>query len=137
MDAEALLLKQLLGLLIPICGIVGGVAVALLWLGTEHKRRSQLLEQSHRERMLAIERGLPVPPLPQELFDPEDRVDPLDVRSRALRRGLTFVLGGLAVSAALALNRDLDTAAWGLIPIAIGLANLIFVRIGPKVGGPS
>ncbi|MBQ0960236.1 hypothetical protein KAK06_14875 [Ideonella sp. 4Y11] len=136
MDAEALLLKQLLGLLIPICGIVGGVAVALLWLGTEHKRRSQLLEQSHRERMLAIERGLPVPPLPQELFDPEDRVDPLDVRSRALRRGLTFVLGGLAVSAALAINRDIDTAAWGLIPIAIGIANLIFVRLGPTMAKP-
>lgn len=132
MDADGLLLKQLLGLLIPICGIVGGVAVALLWLATEHKRRSQLLEQSHRERMSAIERGVDVPPLPPELFEPEDRADNLDARARSLRRGLTYLLGGLAVAGALAVNRDIESAAWGLVPAAIGLAHLIFARIGPK-----
>lgn len=135
MDADALILKQLLGLLIPICGIVGGVTVAVIWLATDYKRRAQLVELHHRERLAAIERGVDVPPLPPELFDRGDRFDPTDARGRSLRRGLVFLFGGLAVSAALAINRDTDTAAWGLIPIAIGVANLIFARIGPKAGG--
>jgi len=133
MDADALLLKQLLGLLIPICGIVGGIAVALFWLASDHKRRSQLVELHHKERLAAIERGVDVPPLPPELFGNGQRLDPLDSRTRSLRRGLVFLLGGLAVSAALAINRDTDTAAWGLVPIAIGIANLIFARIGSKL----
>lgn len=137
MDADAVILKQLLGLMIPICGILGGVAVAIIWLATDYKRRAQLVELHHKERLAAIERGVDVPPLPPELFDREDRIDPLDARSRALRRGLTFLLVGLAVAAALAINRDNESAAWGLIPIAIGVANLIFARIGPKTDGPA
>lgn len=132
MDAEALLLKQLLGLMIPIAGIVGGVAVAIIWLATDYKRRAQLVELHHKERLAAIERGIDVPPLPPELFDRDDRIDPLDARSRALRRGLTYLLVGLAVAAALAINRDHESAAWGLIPIAMGIANLVFARIGPQ-----
>lgn len=136
MNTDPVLIKQILGLLIPIAGIVGGIAVAIVWLATDYKRRSQLVELHHRERLAAIERGIDVPPLPPELFDREDRIDPLDARSRALRRGLTFLLVGLAVAAALAINRDTDSAAWGLIPIAIGVANLIFSRIGPQSDQP-
>lgn len=126
-------LKQILPLLIPIIAIVGGIAVALLVMVLDYKKKAQLLELHHKERLAALERGLELPPLPGEFFDNAGgrgrdggRSDP----QRALRRGLVFVLGGLAVSAALVINRDLDSAAWGLVPIAVGVAYLLSSRLG-------
>jgi hypothetical protein len=90
----------------------------------------------HRERMLAIERGMEVPPLPPHVFSDFDHkaaVEFAEVASRAgylirspLRRALVWILGGIALLVALYLNYGPTTAAWALIPIAMGLANLGF-----------
>jgi len=45
---------------------------------------------------------------------------------------LILLLLGLAIATALILNGDSSSAAWGLIPIAIGLAQLIFYSIGRR-----
>ena len=50
--------------LIPITAIVMGIGIGMLGLWTDHKRKSQLLEQTHRERMAAIEKGIELPPMP-------------------------------------------------------------------------
>ena len=56
-----------IGVFIPIIAIVMGVGAGIVAIWSEHKRKAQLLEQNHRERMQAIEKGLELPPLPANL----------------------------------------------------------------------
>ena len=56
-----------IGVFIPIVAIVMGIGIGMLSIWSEHKRKSQLLEQNHRERMHAIEKGIELPPLPPNL----------------------------------------------------------------------
>ena len=56
-----------IGVFIPIVAIVMGIGIGMLAIWSEHKRKAQLLEQNHRERMQAIEKGLELPPLPANL----------------------------------------------------------------------
>jgi hypothetical protein len=118
-------LRYMFFVMIPIVAIIMGVGVAMLGVWTDYKRKSEMFEMHHKERLLAIERGMEVPPLPMEFFrgasgnlvgSPNDR----------LRYGLIWLLVGLALMIALALNRSLESAAWGLLPVAVGLANLIY-----------
>lgn len=133
MSAEALALKQILPLLIPIVAILGGVLVVMLMIAIDYKKKAQWLDMHHKERLMAIERGVEGPLLPPEFFGTVLGRFPAaaaqDLRTRSLRHGLLFLLIGLALSAALAINQDIDSAAWGLIPMAIGVANLLFVRL--------
>ena len=79
---------------------------------------------------MAIERGMEVPPLPVEFFLERGKSETsLDSN---LRWGLILLLLGLAIATALILNGDSSSAAWSLIPIAIGLAQLIFYCIGRR-----
>lgn len=128
-------LKHILPLLIPIVAIVMGIGIGMLALVIDYKRKRELFELHHKERMLAIERGIDVPPLPAELFH-GGRQAGLGVPAAQMHRGLVWLLVGLAVMAALALNRDLEAAAWGLIPVAVGVANLIAYALGQR-GAPT
>ena len=56
-----------IGVFIPIVAIVMGIGIGMLAIWSEHKRKAQLLEQKHRERMQAIEKGIELPPLPPNL----------------------------------------------------------------------
>ena len=51
----------------PIVAIVMGIGIGMQAIWTEHKRKAQILEQNHRERMHAIEKGIELPPLPAHL----------------------------------------------------------------------
>jgi Domain of unknown function (DUF6249) len=136
MPSDVLILKQLLPLLIPIVAILGGVLVVIVVIAIDYKRKAQWLELHHKERLLAIERGVNGPELPAEFFGIGQgrggRLPDQDLRTRSMRQGLLFLFVGIALSAALAINRDLDSAAWGLIPMAIGAANLVFARLADK-----
>ena len=57
-----------IGVFIPIVAIVMGIGIGMLAIWSEHRRKAQLLEQNHRERMHAIEKGLELPPLPAGLI---------------------------------------------------------------------
>lgn len=115
-------LKQIFALMIPIVAIVMGIGIGMLYIWTNYLRKREMFELHHKERLSAIERGMEVPALPPEFFDAEDR-DSKPVNS--LRRGLILLLVGLAIGFALYLNRGMESAAWGLIPAAVGLAYLI------------
>ena len=121
-------LRYMFLVLIPIVAIVMGVGFFMLGIWTDYKRKSEMFEMHHKERLLAIERGMEVPPLPVEFFrgasgnlagSPNDR----------LRHGLIWLLVGVALIIALVLNRDFQSAAWGLVPVAVGLAYLIYYAI--------
>jgi uncharacterized membrane protein len=121
-------LRHILPLLIPIVAIVMGIGIAMLALYIDYRKKREIFELHHKERMFAIERGMEVPPLPPQLLSGASAREARSLSGPAdyLRRGLLWLLVGLAVSAALAINRDIDSAAWGLIPVAVGLAYLIF-----------
>jgi len=119
-------LRHIFPLLIPIVAIVMGIGVGMLALWVDYSKKREIFELHHKERMLAIERGMEVPPLPEGLFGNRQCDARRAGRADYLRRGLLWLLVGLAIATALAVNRDIQAAAWGLIPIAVGLAYLIF-----------
>ncbi len=108
---------ELLALFIPIIMIVLGVAIAITWIVTAHRQKVQRIEMRHKERMAALEKGLE---LPAEPVEPE-----VVKKSGGLRSGLSGLLVGVVLYLALCAVADDDVALFGLIPAAIGLANLI------------
>ena len=114
----------LMALFIPLFGIVFGVAVAIVAIIAGHREKAQRVELRHKERLAAMEKGLEPPP---ELED-------LDIggkrsRSGSLRSGLIGLGVGIVLYFALDRVAGDDVALFGLIPAAIGLANLIFYFI--------
>ena len=135
--------RHILPFFIPLVAIIMGIGVAMLALWLDHQKKIHLFELHHKERLMAIERGMELPPLPAEFFQGQGKPESSLVSN--LRWGLIWLFLGMAIAAAMILNGDSSRAAWGLIPIAIGLAQLIFYSIGrrqaPGVdaleGGPS
>lgn len=111
-----------LAVLIPIVAIAMGIGLAMLSVWTDYRRKRELFELHHKERMLAIERGMEVPPLPPDFFRSEDDDG---TPANPFRRGLTWLLVGIALTVALGVSVSLKTAVWGLVPVAVGLAGLI------------
>jgi hypothetical protein len=108
---------ELLALFIPIITIVLGVAIAIVWIVTAHRQKVQRFEMRHRERMAAIDKGLDLP---------ADPVEPETVKKTGgLRSGLAGLLVGIVLYLALRAVADEDVALFGLIPAAIGLANMV------------
>ena len=115
---------------IPIVAIVFGLSLAMLRSWLDYKKKKEVFELHHRERMAAIEKGLEVPALPAELF--ANTMTPGKPRD-PLRSGLIWTLVGAAISTAVYLE-DKDHWAWGLVPAAIGVANLLYYAITRKTG---
>jgi hypothetical protein len=116
---------QVLVFFVPITAIVMGVGIGMLGLWLDYRKKREIFELHHKERMAAIEKGMEVPPLPAELFrDYRRRRTPADY----LRRGLIWLLIGIAIVIALLATPDAGPKAayWGLVPAAFGLAQLIF-----------
>lgn len=123
-------LKHFLPFAIPLISIIMGIGIAMLALWLDHQKKTHIFELHHKERMLAIERGLDVPPLPPELF--QNTRSPAYSADAKLALGLTLVLVGLAVGVALTVNFGWDVATWALIPLAIGAAQLAVYAFSSK-----
>jgi uncharacterized Tic20 family protein len=119
--------EGVIGALIPIVGTIFGISLAALVVWANHRRRSQFLDQAHRERMTALEKGVALPELSTELVS-----SLLNGRrfqhtvAGATRSGVMLVAVGLVLTFALARVADEDVALFGLLPAAVGLANLLF-----------
>jgi len=119
-DADHVTLAEAL---VPITAIVMGIGIAMLGVWFDYRKKSAIAAQVHRERLAAIEKGMEPPPLPPELFQRRGRTG-----SDFLRRGLVWLFIGIAVVVATLLENH--PGAWyGLIPAAIGAANLILYFI--------
>ena len=119
---------DVVGVFIPIVAIVFGIGMGMLGTWTEHKRRSQLLEQAHRERLVALEKGQPLPELPAHLVVGKrgDDGNPRNAPLRAMRFGLMMLGIGVVLFLALPRVADEDIGLFGLIPAVIGVANLVY-----------
>jgi len=142
-------LPAVLGVTIPIVVIVGGLATAMVAIVTDYRRKRDIYEMHHKERMAAIERGMEVPPLPAQVFQDDDaatvaaigtHLGPL-IQSGAraqrspLRRGLIWLFMGLGLFVALGVNQGPEAAAWAFVPIGMGLANLLYNFLSSRRAG--
>jgi Domain of unknown function (DUF6249) len=109
-------------MVIPVVAIIMGVGIGMLSLFLQFRRKRDLFQLYHAERMAAIEKGIELPPLPPEFFQDGGRTGPAPVRNR--RSGLILLFLGIALSVAL-WGSGARAYLWGLIPAAIGLALLV------------
>lgn len=113
-------LSQLLQpeLLIPIVAILMPIAVVALIALFVHRMQAD----KHATIVNLLEKGLPVP---RELLSPQRR------EGSPLMRALTLIGVGVGVSAFLGAMFGLDHGLWasGLIPLAIGVAQLVAIRL--------
>jgi preprotein translocase subunit YajC len=117
-----------IGVFIPIVAIVMGVGVGMIAIWSEHKRKAQLLEQNHRERMQAIEKGIELPPLPDNLVSGGNG-PATATAAKSLRSGVMLLLIGIILWFAIERVGGNDAALFGLIPAAVGIANLLYAAI--------
>ena len=112
-------------LLIPICGMLLPLGIVLIALNFAYKYQ----ERKHKTIVDLLEKGLPVP---RELLRSSRR------EGSALMRALTLVGVGIGTSAFLGAMFQLDHGLWaaGLIPLAIGVAQLIALKIEPQPPEP-
>src|SRR5262245_21406282 len=109
--------EDLVALLIPIFGIVFGVGVAIVAIVAGHREKLKRAELRHRERMTALEKGIELPP------DPD--LEATGKRTGSLKSGRAGLFLGIVLYFALREVTDGEVAIFGLVPAAIGLANLI------------
>jgi hypothetical protein len=110
-----------IGVFIPIVAIVFGIGIGMIAIVVNHRQRALRMELRHKERLVAMDKGLELPP---ELQDPA--LDPATTRPRHLLRGLIWTFAGIALAAML-YNLAGDEEAWiGGIPLSVGLGYLVF-----------
>jgi hypothetical protein len=132
-------------LMIPIVAIVMGIGFAMMALWLNYRGKRELFQLYHAQRMAAIEKGIDLPPPPAEIFEglkppafPTSSVPAAQASMLAhLKRGLSLMLVGTVIFVALWFTAGYDVAWWGLIPAAVGLADLLFYFLaGRKLPTP-
>src|SRR5579862_9880043 len=86
-------IEGILALMLPIVAIIMGIGLAMIGVWLDYRRRKELFELHHKERLAAIEKGIEVPPLPVEFFE-NRRTGASLPPSRLLLRGLMLVFVG-------------------------------------------
>lgn len=120
--------------LIPIVAILMVFGTAMLAILVAFLKRRHMFALYHQERMAAIEKGIELPPLPQDFFQ-EDGAKPKRPASHAsLLWGLILVATGVTLYFPLHLvlmrvAGEADEAWFALVPVGIGLACLIYYAV--------
>ncbi len=124
-------------IVIPLVSIVLGILMIIVAIVTKHRRQMQELDNRHRERMAAIEKGLDLPP------DPVVERTAAAERSRGYRRaGSDYLLRGLiwlGVGIALSVSDNFfgtGNRMFGWIAAAVGVAYLIYYGLEGRREGP-
>lgn len=106
---------------IPIIAIFMSLLIPIVFSITDYRRRRDIVEANHKERMAAIERGMDVPQLPESFYlsmKPRSR-------SSFLLPGLVWLFVGAGLFVALGAVAG-DVRYFSLIPAGVGLAFLIY-----------
>jgi hypothetical protein len=127
---------EVIAMMIPIVAIVMGIGFGMLSLTLSYRRKREIFQLYHAQRMAAIEKGVELPPLPPEVFEgfkpssftPQSPLQNL----RHLRRGLMLLFIGGILFVAIYASDGLEDAWWGLIPAAIGLADLFYYALAGR-----
>jgi len=101
---------DVLAVMIPIFAIIGVFATVITSIVVNGKHK----ELEHKERLIAMEKGIPIPEPPKKEKPP---------RYLAIRAwGLVFTFLGIVLTVAIAAQTELKYGLWGLLPVAIGVA---------------
>jgi hypothetical protein len=115
--------EEVVAVFIPIVAIVMSLAIPIVYAIVDYRRRRDIVEAHHRERMAAIERGMELAPLPESFFmGLEKKRRP----GTTLLAGLVWLFIGIGLYMGLAAVAGRDVANFALIPSGIGLAFLIY-----------
>lgn len=120
--------EDIVAVFIPIVAIVMSLGIPIIYQILDYRRRRDVVEAHHKERMAAIERGMELPPLPEAFYGPLDR----NKRPRHLLTGMVWLFIGIALFLALGAVAGEDVRFFGLIPAGVGLAFLIYYFIEGK-----
>ena len=112
---------------IPIVAIIMSLSIPIVFAITDYRRRRDIVESFHKERMAAIERGMEVPPLPDDVFDSVKR-------PRHLLVGMVWLFIGLGLMVLFGslVEDEPGVKFLGLIPAGIGLAYLVYYFVEGK-----
>jgi len=130
-------LNDVRNFVIPLVSVVLGIAMIIVSIVTKHRRQMQELDNRHRERMAAIEKGLDLPPDPVA-----ERVEATERVRSARRSGSDYLLRGLiwlGVGIALSVSDNVfggDNRTFGWIALAVGVAYLIYFGLEGRKNGP-
>ena len=109
-----------LAVMIPITAIMGGIAVAIVGIIMGARKK----ELEHKERIIAMEKGMPIPEPPKVECRPAYKSNRTG--------GLVMTLIGIAVTVANWTVGGATAGVWGFIPLAIGVGLLISSAIEKK-----
>lgn len=123
---NAWITPSLLGLLIPILFVCGAIVVAIVAIIIQGRNK----DLEHRERLIAMEKGIPLPEPPAVPQKPEKPQRPVYTLRRAW--GLVFVGIGLALAIILASVTEFKYGTWGMLPLFIGLGLIIGAILDKK-----
>ena len=114
--------EDVIAIFIPIVAIVMSLLIPIIYQITEYRRRRDIVNALHRERMASIERGIEPKPLPEELLNPFRR----NRNPRYLLTGMIWLFVGVGIFVFLGAVAG-DEVRWiGLIPGGVGLAFLLY-----------
>jgi hypothetical protein len=133
--------------LIPIIAILMVFGTGMLSIYLEFRKRKDMFALYHQERMAAIEKGIDLPPMPEDFFHEDGGNKPRRrFQHGTLLGGLILIFFGLTLYLALHFTVPRtdgggDVALYALIPAGIGLACLIYYftvgrRLALAMAGP-
>lgn len=115
---------------IPLTAIFMSLLIPIVYAIVDYRRRRDVVEANHKERMAAIERGMELPALPESFY----LAAKPPRRSGYLLAGLIWLFVGIALFLALGAVAGEDVRLFGLIPVGVGAAFLIYYFVeGRKV----
>ncbi len=127
-------LVSIAGVAIPIVAIVGGIAFGMFSLYLKVRRQREMLQLYHAERMAAIEKGIELPPLSPGMLCEGYYGAPASAGHRRGRsgRGITLLFVGIAITLALWQTGGDHSFWWGLVIVALGLAQIVRGFLEPR-----
>jgi hypothetical protein len=134
------MITGIFALLIPIIAIVMVFGTGMLSIYLGYRKRRDMFALYHQERMAAIEKGIELPPLPEDFFQEDGDHKPRRRSAHGtLLGGLILLFLGLTLYLALHFTVPRpdgggDPALFALIPAGIGFACLIYYfAVGRKL----
>lgn len=119
--------RHVFTMLIPIVGIIGGVSIPILAIWGEYRKRRDLIEAYHKERLLALEKGMEPPAYPSNILEDDNSSSTPPVPGKHLKSGLLWLAIGVGAAIFLYFQpKAIAHFSVGSIPIAIGISQLIY-----------
>jgi hypothetical protein len=127
--------EDVVAVFIPIVAIIMSLSIPIVYAIIDYRRRRDIIDAHHKERMAAIDRGIELAPLPESFYQ---SLKPAR-RSSYLLPGLVWLFIGIGLYIALGAVAGEDVRYFGLIPAGVGAALLIYYFVEgrklPLAGG--